>query len=198
MERKFCMLTQSEIKYNRLMERAEDLFSKYGYKAVSMDEIADAAGISKMTIYKYFPSKEDLFFKVLQDIVDKSYNHIEARLKTIDGTIEKIDELLNYGIETTRHFSLAFYKDVMENSILADKIIEEKKRRGKEIFLAIIRDGKNRGEVRDVDEIFVAKLLMALIDGVTNSFFDNIHDMKDIEYFTENLYDFIKYGLICK
>ena len=70
------MLTQSQIKYNRLMEVSEDLFSKYGYKAVSMDEIADATGISKMTIYRYFSSKDELFINAVNSITDKTYENI--------------------------------------------------------------------------------------------------------------------------
>lgn len=63
------MISQSEIKYNRLMEKAEELFISLGYKGVSMDQIAKEAGISKMTIYKYFSSKEELFVKDRKSVV---------------------------------------------------------------------------------------------------------------------------------
>lgn len=190
------MTNQSEIKYNRLMEKAESLFIEYGYKSVSMNQIAEAAGISKMTIYKYFPTKEELFMKVLQVLTDKSYKYIEDKVKNTEGTIEKIDELLIQGIEATRNYSLVFYKDIMDNPIISSKVLQEKKRRSKEIFLDIIRTGKERGEIRDVDEDFMANMLMALIDGTTANFLNNVHDMKDIEEFTQKFYDFLKYGLL--
>ena len=37
---------------------ARDLFTKYGYKKVSMDEIAKEANVTKKTIYSYFSDKE--------------------------------------------------------------------------------------------------------------------------------------------
>ncbi len=190
------MTNQSEVKYNRLMEKAESLFIEYGYKSVSMNQIAEAAGISKMTIYKYFPTKEELFMSVLQLLMDKSYDYIDDRLKNIEGIIEKIDELLKYGIESSRNYSLVFYKDIMDNPIISAKVLQEKKRKSKEIFIDIIRTGKRRGEVRDVDEVFMANMLMALIDGTTANILNNIHDMKDIEDFAEKFYDFLKYGLL--
>lgn len=190
------MTNQSEVKYNRLMEKAESLFIEYGYKSVSMNQIAEAAGISKMTIYKYFPTKEELFMSVLQLLMDKSYDYIDDRLKNIEGIIEKIDVLLKYGIESSRNYSLVFYKDIMDNPIISAKVLQEKKRKSKEIFIDIIRTGKRRGEVRDVDEVFMANMLMALIDGTTANILNNIHDMKDIEDFAEKFYDFLKYGLL--
>lgn len=196
MKKEMTMTNQSEVKYNRLMEKAESLFIEYGYKSVSMNQIAEAAGISKMTIYKYFPTKEELFMSVLQLLMDKSYDYIDDRLKNIEGIIEKIDELLKYGIESSRNYSLVFYKDIMDNPIISAKVLQEKKRKSKEIFIDIIRTGKKRGEVRDVDEVFMANMLMALIDGTTANILNNIHDMKDIEDFAEKFYDFLKYGLL--
>ena len=196
MKKEMTMTNQSEVKYNRLMEKAESLFIEYGYKSVSMNQIAEAAGISKMTIYKYFPTKEELFISVLQLLMDKSYDYIDDRLKNIEGIIEKIDELLKYGIESSRNYSLVFYKDIMDNPIISAKVLQEKKRKSKEIFIDIIRTGKKRGEVRDVDEVFMANMLMALIDGTTANILNNIHDMKDIEDFAEKFYDFLKYGLL--
>ena len=57
------MANQSQKKFDRLMEKSKELFWKYGYNGVSVDQIAKEAGISKMTIYKHFSSKEDLLFK---------------------------------------------------------------------------------------------------------------------------------------
>ena len=44
----------------KLLYSALDLFSKKGYDATSVDEIAEAAGMKGPNIYKYFKGKEDL------------------------------------------------------------------------------------------------------------------------------------------
>jgi len=49
-----------------VLDTATRLFSQFGYQAVGIDRIIDEAGVSKMTMYKYFPSKNDLVVEVLQ------------------------------------------------------------------------------------------------------------------------------------
>ena len=48
------------MKKDQIIEAARLLFHKYGFKKVSMDEIARESGVTKKTIYSYFSSKEDL------------------------------------------------------------------------------------------------------------------------------------------
>jgi len=45
-----------------IADAAGVLFSRRGFEAVTVDEIARVAGVSKQTVFNYFPTKEDLFF----------------------------------------------------------------------------------------------------------------------------------------
>jgi AcrR family transcriptional regulator len=45
-----------------IADTAMELFSKRGFDAVTVAEVADAAGVSEKTVFNYFPTKEDLFF----------------------------------------------------------------------------------------------------------------------------------------
>jgi AcrR family transcriptional regulator len=178
------------------MEKAEELFCKLGYKSVSMDEIADAAGISKMTIYKYFSSKEDLFIKVVESVSDNAYLKLESLINEVDGTIEKIDALLNFSLDSLRFFSVAFYKDVMDNQYIAKKLIENKKTMSKKIFMDIIEEGIGKGEVRKLDVEFVAEFLNIMIDGMLTNYSELITSEVELKDFCNNFYDFLKYGLL--
>jgi AcrR family transcriptional regulator len=44
----------------RVLDAAAELFYRHGIKAVGVDSIAEAAGTNKMTLYRHFPSKDDL------------------------------------------------------------------------------------------------------------------------------------------
>ncbi len=77
-----------------ILRIAANLFAEKSYHDVTMDEIAQKAGIAKGTIYLYFKSKEKLYLEILED----SYQVIEAILeKEIarnDETPEKLRKIL--------------------------------------------------------------------------------------------------------
>ncbi|WP_018212742.1 TetR/AcrR family transcriptional regulator [Desulfitobacterium hafniense] len=90
-------------------QAATRLFSQSTYEAVSMNEIAKEAGISKRTVYKYFPSKYALLSSVFERY---QQNHHAALVKALSQrTTPK--EKLTAAIQTTYHYTsenLSFMK----------------------------------------------------------------------------------------
>jgi AcrR family transcriptional regulator len=70
---------QSPDRKDEILKAAIDLFRSKGYDAISINEIAERASISKATFYKYFSDKEELFYdcadKVFYDI-DREFNEL--------------------------------------------------------------------------------------------------------------------------
>ena len=58
------------MKKEQIVEAARKLFTQYGYKKVSMDEIAKEAGVTKKTVYAYFKDKDELFKYFVFEEVD--------------------------------------------------------------------------------------------------------------------------------
>lgn len=61
----------------RILSAARQLFTQYGFRAVSMQQIADAASVNKATLYHHFADKEALFVEVLRhefDHIHKQFN----------------------------------------------------------------------------------------------------------------------------
>ncbi|WP_070000283.1 TetR/AcrR family transcriptional regulator [Cellulosilyticum sp. I15G10I2] len=191
------MATQSEIKYNRLMEKAEELFINLGYRAVSMEDIAETAGISKMTIYKHFASKEDLFIEVVLSLMNKTYILIEEEMSKITGILKKIDYLMQFNKETSKNYSIAFYKDCMSIPYVMEKLIEEKYNFSKMMFGNIIKEGMEKGEIRKVNVDFMTEMLIMILEGITAKYSKKqFESREEIEGLVENFYDFLKYGLL--
>src|SRR5215813_7522895 len=65
----------------KIIDVATKLFYRKGVKAITIDKIAAKAGITKMTFYKYFASKEDLILAVLQNNVKNWWQWLEAEIK---------------------------------------------------------------------------------------------------------------------
>lgn len=59
-------LSRSEQKHDAILQAAHTAFLENSYEAVSMDTIAEMAGVSKRTVYSHFGSKEDLFGGIME------------------------------------------------------------------------------------------------------------------------------------
>jgi Transcriptional regulator len=64
-------MSDKQIKRDEIAKAAKELFTHFGYKAVSMDSIADRANVAKGTIYLYFKDKEALFKYLLNEFIDE-------------------------------------------------------------------------------------------------------------------------------
>ena len=66
-------------KKEAVINTARDLFQKYGYKKVSMDEIAKTSGVTKKTIYTYFKDKDSMFLYLIEEELQKMKRKIEKK-----------------------------------------------------------------------------------------------------------------------
>lgn len=99
---------KKEDKKTLILHGAKELFIKYGYEKVSLDDIAKYCRMGKASLYYYYSSKEELFGEVIQSAQDELRNEIDKDIKTIDGIESKI---------------LRFYELKMEFGIQKAKIL---------------------------------------------------------------------------
>jgi AcrR family transcriptional regulator len=69
-------------KENLILVAAETVFGKYGFKNSRMEDIAAQAGITKVTLYSYFKSKENLYMAI-------TYRAVKQLADVCDASIEK-------------------------------------------------------------------------------------------------------------
>ena len=75
---------------NKILDVAENHFSKNGYYKTPLDEIVKKSKISKGGIYFHFPSKEDLFLSVMDRLAKKLLSKIEKGNLSIDNPNERL------------------------------------------------------------------------------------------------------------
>lgn len=80
-----------EYKKARILETSGKLFMTYGFKRVSMEEIARNAGVGKGTVYQLFESKQDLMLCTIDFIGDQIGGAIEGIMN--GGEISPIEKL---------------------------------------------------------------------------------------------------------
>lgn len=73
-----------------LFETAARLFYEQGYRATGVDTIAAASGIGKMTLYRHYPSKDDLIVAYLERTDREFWEHWEASTAEADTPRDKL------------------------------------------------------------------------------------------------------------
>jgi AcrR family transcriptional regulator len=64
----------------RILSVARELFYRHGIRAVGVEAIAEAAGTNKMTLYRHFPSKDELVAECLREVANEA-DGVWARLE---------------------------------------------------------------------------------------------------------------------
>jgi AcrR family transcriptional regulator len=62
----------------KLMRVSVELFAQHGYAQTSVQQIVDAAGVTKGALYHYFKSKDDLLFDIYDRLLSMQREHLEA------------------------------------------------------------------------------------------------------------------------
>ena len=160
-----------------ILDAAAGVFAMHGYRQATIDQIAEAAGISKGTVYLSFASKEDLFYELFEQLTrdamqppppspgDTKQPSAKGRISTLfHGVMASIDANESLipltmefwsacGVEATRVRFGARYAELFGafRELLAD----------------MIGDGIRAGEFRaDLPVEATASCLMAMIDGL--------------------------------
>jgi AcrR family transcriptional regulator len=78
----------------KIMEHTEEKFFGDGFYKTTMDEIASELRMSKKTIYKFFPSKDDLVHAIARSFMNRMKNTILPALNSDKNAIEKLGDLI--------------------------------------------------------------------------------------------------------
>ena len=113
------------MKEEQIINAARELFKNYGFKKVSMDEIARKAGVTKKTVYKYFSSKQELLkFFINEELVNMK-KIIEDTEKNNTDFFECVHECI-YRLLQYKHKRKFLKVLVEEAEVLKDeKVIAE-------------------------------------------------------------------------
>jgi AcrR family transcriptional regulator len=148
----------------KILSASAELFRQYGFKTITMDDIARRAGISKKTLYQHFTNKNEVVIESVSwyksricetclSLMNESGNAIEGMVKTMD-MFDQINRQINPMalLELER-----FYPDGYKK--FKDSLLEQDVETIKENIIRGIEEGNYR---QDVNPDFMARYRMEL------------------------------------
>ena len=142
-------------------------FGERGLAGARLDDIAKRAGLSKGTIYLYFPNKEELFREVVRHTVVSQIEESERQFGEVTGSaIEALTLFMRtfWLFIRSSQFAPLFrliHAEIHNYPDLAQFYAEEVVTRRHRLIAAIIARGVETGEFRDVDPNVAARMLTA-------------------------------------
>ena len=152
-----------------ILRAAEVIFTKRDFHEVLMEDVAQECGVGKGTLYRYFPSKRDLYLAVMFEGIEGLRDDLRAVLTRPGAPAEKIERIARciLGHFWNRRF---FFALIHRNEHKPeDPEGREWMRRRTEIVDIVQRaleEGVRAGHMRDIDPRIAAEMLLGMLRGV--------------------------------
>ena len=180
---------KSSKKQTQIVETAETLFTRHGIKRITVEEICQKAGVSKMTFYKYFANKIELVKHLWNNWIEESFDKLDE-IDAMDIAFpEKIELMFAWKAELVSKMSTEFIEELLPIEFEKEKVMRR--------FLEFIMKAQERGDIRP--EIR-PEFIMAVID--------KLHELERDEdlmrmypsyiEFNRELKDFFWFGLLTR
>lgn len=132
---------------------AARLFAERGYRAVTIDDIANELGFTKSAVYYYFGNKAEILWQIFEEIYD-SYIRMasgirDLRLDPREAMWRVIHEHATWVIER-RHWTAIYFREESELTEEQRRMITRRKREYDAIIEGIYAEGVKQGEFADI------------------------------------------------
>ncbi len=201
-------MTEIQDKYELILSSSRKLIEEIGFSALTMDKVAQKAGIAKGTVYLYFKDKDDLLEKVLSSGFEKMFERIKTKVGNESGAFNKLKSLINENLKhiyENRYFFKTIFLDEVNVVFLKKKSKESynlRRKRYTDYIAYIIKSGIESGEFRkDINYSKTAYMLVALIKtGAIYNFLNGMFDLTPemIEKDTEEILNLFMLGISVK
>lgn len=138
-----------------ILEAARTLFSKYGLKKTTMDDVGKAVGKGKSTLYYYYTGKNELFEAVVMDELKKMLKDIRLAINTELTSTGKLKAFLFSRLqlrEKVHNLGQVVYDDLFDHFKEICRMKSDFEKTQVEIIKEIVTGGIQAGEFRDMPE----------------------------------------------
>lgn len=151
----------------KIMAAAILLFSKYGYKKTTVEEIAGALQMTKGSIYRYFINKEDLYHQVVSQLLNEWRSFVEKSIAADTDPLQKLRHMAEVAIhypETNPDFCAIVLADPAIFSLSTCKDhYRASNGPAEDLLHSVLNDGIAAGVFRDLNIDYTTELLYSIM-----------------------------------
>jgi AcrR family transcriptional regulator len=189
---------KKDLNRETILQIAQEIFSKFGYKKTTLDDIANAVRKGKSSLYYYFSSKEDLF----QAVIDKEVDVLKQALeKVVFRSMDPEEKLREYILTKLTTFrELANLYNALENDVIAIGFIDDVKEKNEKDEIRMIKriliEGVRRDKFHIDDLNLTALAITTAIKGLEMPLSAGKWGSADLEVAVDNIVRILCYGIM--
>jgi len=193
------MVNKEEIR-KKIITISRQIFSRYGFRKTTMEEIAVALKMGKSTIYYYFKGKEEIFEAVVRYEANLLRNELTQSIKSVDSPIEKMQKYISVRMKTFEKLA-NYYNAIFDKNLDHFDFIEKIRAKYDLEELAILRliiyDGNRKNVFRVKDSEYTAMAVQTALKGFEVPLFWKKREV-DVEQRVKAVLDVLFYGIVKK
>jgi AcrR family transcriptional regulator len=193
------MVNKEEFR-KKIINTAGQIFSRFGFRKTTMDEISKALKMGKSSIYYYFPGKEEIFEAVVLNEANILRNELTKAIKSVDSPLEK---MRNYVFVRMKAFEKLsnYYNAIFDKNLDHFDFVETVRAKYDREELAILRlilyDGARKKVFSVTNSEFTALAVQTALKGLEVPLFWKKKEV-DIEDRLNGILDILFYGIVRK
>ena len=160
-----------EEKKEQIIQVAFDTIKKHGIKRVTLEDIADASGMAKTSIYYYFPSKNALINETITHFSSSILQRIDLLVQSKQSPEQKLIsswKIIFFHMRESGYFINTDKNTMTQMISLAKDLINKFQKQYQNLIRKILLEGKKKGvfQVDDIDlwALFLSVGLMGIIE----------------------------------
>lgn len=139
-----------EEKRQQIIRTAIKLFQRYGFKRVSVLEVAKTAGVSQVTVYKYFENKHLLIRACVREFLAAKAEEYGRLLTSDDPFPVRLAALISDKVSVVNSFDGELLAEIYDGDRdFLEEILELKNKLIREVTTPFLMEGRERGYIRD-------------------------------------------------
>jgi AcrR family transcriptional regulator len=193
------MINREEFR-KKIVTSAGQIFSRYGFKKTTMDEIAKALKMGKSSIYYYFDSKEEIFESVVLHEANILRNELTTAIKSVESPIDKMKNYVFVrmkSFEKLANYYNAIFDKNLDHFDFIETIREKYDREELAILRLILYHGTRKKMFTVINSEYTALAIQTTLKGLEVPLFWKKKEL-NIENRLNGILDVLFYGIVRK
>mgnify|MGYP002410589093 FL=1 len=182
-----------------IVKAATQVFTRFGFKKTSMDDIARSIRMGKSSIYYYFKSKEEIFQAVVDSEADMLRIKVNKILEGSDDSMSKLRAYVKLRMDLIKQ--LSNYMEILKNDDLMNLALTEKIRKKYDdeevtIIRRILEEGNDKGLFKVKDLNLSSLAIVTAMKGLEVPLVTASMGIESLNMIIDDMLDILFFGIV--